>query len=80
MLVIDKKLFSRAIKDKKQKADEKPLIDKLDADHDKNVANIKYQLIEKLFELVNGRTSQGVSNIIRRRNYCKRELSLLKNY
>jgi DNA-directed RNA polymerase subunit beta len=63
-VIVDKKLFSRAIKDKKQKADEKPLIDKLDADHHKNVANIKYQLIEKLFELVNGRTSQGVSNIL----------------
>jgi DNA-directed RNA polymerase subunit beta len=63
-VIVDKKLFSRAIKDKKQKADEKPLIEKLDADHHKEVANIKYQLIEKLFELVNGRTSQGVHNIL----------------
>ncbi len=63
-VIVDKKLFSRAIKDKKQKADEKPMIEKLDADHQKSVANIKYQLIEKLFELVNGRTSQGVSNIL----------------
>ena len=63
-VIVDKKLFSRAIKDKKQKADEKPLIEKLDAEHNKNIANIKYQLIEKLFELVNGRTSQGVSNIL----------------
>jgi DNA-directed RNA polymerase subunit beta len=63
-VIVDKKLFSRAIKDKKQKADEKPLIEKLDADHHKEVANIKYQLIEKLFELVNGRTSQGVTNIL----------------
>ncbi|MDF2448974.1 MAG: DNA-directed polymerase subunit beta [Bacteroidota bacterium] len=63
-VIVDKKLFSRAIKDKKQKADEKPLVEKLDADHHKAVANIKYQLIEKLFELVNGRTSQGVHNIL----------------
>jgi DNA-directed RNA polymerase subunit beta len=63
-VIVDKKLFSRAIKDKKQKADEKPLIEKLDADHHKEVANIKYQLVEKLFELVNGRTSQGVHNIL----------------
>jgi DNA-directed RNA polymerase subunit beta len=63
-VIVDKKLFSRAIKDKKQKADEKPLLDKLDTDHSKDVANIKYQLIEKLFELVNGRTSQGVTNIL----------------
>ncbi|MES2763379.1 MAG: DNA-directed RNA polymerase subunit beta [Bacteroidota bacterium] len=63
-VIVDKKLFSRAIKDKKQKADEKPLIEKLDADHNKEIANIKYQLVEKLFELVNGRTSQGVHNIL----------------
>jgi DNA-directed RNA polymerase subunit beta len=63
-VIVDKKLFSRAIKDKKQKADEKPLIEKLDAEHHKSIANIKYQLIEKLFELVNGRTSQGVTNIL----------------
>jgi DNA-directed RNA polymerase subunit beta len=63
-VIVDKKLFSRAIKDKKQKADEKPLIEKLDADHHKSIAAIKYQLIEKLFELVNGRTSQGVTNIL----------------
>ncbi len=63
-VIVDKKLFSRAIKDKKQKADEKPQIEKLDADHHKSIANIKYQLIEKLFELVNGRTSQGVTNIL----------------
>ena len=63
-VIVDKKLFSRAIKDKKQKADEKPLIEKLDADHSKENANIKYQLVEKLFELVNGRTSQGVHNIL----------------
>ena len=63
-VIVDKKLFSRAIKDKKQKADEKPLIEKLDADHNKAIANLKYQLIEKLFELVNGRTSQGVHNIL----------------
>jgi DNA-directed RNA polymerase subunit beta len=63
-VIVDKKLFSRAIKDKKQKADEKPQIEKLDAEHHKSIANIKYQLIEKLFELVNGRTSQGVSNIL----------------
>jgi DNA-directed RNA polymerase subunit beta len=63
-VIVDKKLFSRAIKDKKQKADEKPLIEKLDTDHHKAIAALKYQLIEKLFELVNGRTSQGVSNIL----------------
>src|SRR6202008_1430889 len=40
-VIVDKKLFSRAIKDKKQKADEKPVIDKLDSEHEKNIHNIK---------------------------------------
>ncbi len=62
--IVDKRLFSRAVKDKKQKAEEKPLIEKLDSDHEKNVYNLKLKLVDKLFVLVNGRTSQGVTNIL----------------
>ena len=62
--IVDKRLFSRAVKDKKQKAEEKPLIEKLDADHEKNIYNLKLKLVDKLFVLVNGRTSQGVTNIL----------------
>ena len=62
--IVDKKLFSRAVKDKKQKAEEKPMIEKLDSDHEKNIYNLKLKLVDKLFVLVNGRTSQGVGNIL----------------
>ncbi len=64
-VVIDKKLFSRAIKDKKSKAEEKPLLDKIDKEHGVDVAALKARLIEKLFTLVNGKTSQGVINILK---------------
>jgi DNA-directed RNA polymerase subunit beta len=64
-VVIDKKLFSRAIKDKKSKAEEKPLLDKIDKDHHADVAALKTKLIDKLFTLVNGKTSQGVLNILK---------------
>jgi len=64
-VVIDKKLFSRAIKDKKTKAEEKPLLDKIDKEHNSDVAALKGRLIEKLFTLVNGKTSQGVMNILK---------------
>jgi DNA-directed RNA polymerase subunit beta len=64
-VVIDKKLFSRAIKDKKTKAEEKPLLDKIDKEHNTDVAALKGRLIEKLFTLVNGKTSQGVMNILK---------------
>ncbi len=64
-VVIDKKLFSRAIKDKKSKAEEKPLLDKIDKEHNVEIAALKSKLIEKLFTLVNGKTSQGVINILK---------------
>ena len=61
-IVIDKRLYSRAVKDKKAKLEEKALVDKLDSDYQKNIADLKTQLIDKLFSLVNGKTSQGVLN------------------
>jgi DNA-directed RNA polymerase subunit beta len=61
-VVIDKKLFSRAIKDKKAKADEKVIIEKLDKEFAEQEADLTSRLVEKLFELVNGKTSQGVYN------------------
>ncbi len=60
-VVIDTKLFSRA--KKTSKAEEKAQLEKLDIKHDKAVKDLKNTLIEKLFEIVNGKTSQGVYNV-----------------
>ena len=60
-VVIDTKLFSRA--KKTSKAEEKAQLDKLDHKHEKAVKELKNTLIDKLFEIVNGKTSQGVYNI-----------------
>ncbi len=60
-VVIDTKLFSRA--KKTSKAEEKAQMEKLDAKHEKAIRELKNTLIEKLFEIVNGKTSQGVFNI-----------------
>jgi DNA-directed RNA polymerase subunit beta len=60
-VVIDTKLFSRA--KKTSKAEEKAQLEKLDTKHDKAVKDLKNTLIEKLFEIVNGKTSQGVYNV-----------------
>ena len=60
-VVIDTKLFSRA--KKTSKAEEKAQLEKLDHKHDKAVKDLKNILIEKLFEIVNGKTSQGVYNV-----------------
>jgi len=64
-VVIDKKLFSRAIKDKKAKAEEKTVLEKIDKEHSVEDNALKAKLIEKLNALVNGKTSQGVLNILK---------------
>ncbi|MFN4235423.1 MAG: DNA-directed RNA polymerase subunit beta [Bacteroidia bacterium] len=61
-VVIDKKLFSRVIKDKKAKVDEKALLAKIDEEFNEAYAELKNVLVDKLFTLVNGKTSQGVTN------------------
>ena len=62
-VVIDTKLFSRAKKEKGGKGEEKAQLDKIDKQHDKNVVALKALLVEKLFELVNNKTSQGVQSV-----------------
>lgn len=63
-VVIDKKLFTRAIKDRKAKTAEKPLLDKIDADFNRSVDELKARLVDKIFILVNGKTSQGVKDYL----------------
>ncbi len=61
-VVIDKKLFSRSIKDRKIKTSTKPILDKIEEEFTRNTTELKSKLIDKLFILVNGKTSQGVKD------------------
>jgi DNA-directed RNA polymerase subunit beta len=61
-VVIAKKLFSRAIKDRKTKAQDKPVLEQLDADYEKDFAALKEKLVEKLMTLLEGRKCNGVFN------------------
>ncbi|WP_394352320.1 DNA-directed RNA polymerase subunit beta [Cryomorpha ignava] len=61
-VVIDKKLFAKAVKTSKSKTEEKSKVDVLDKAFDKDKSELKAQLIEKLAKLVTGKTSQGVFN------------------
>jgi DNA-directed RNA polymerase subunit beta len=61
-VVISRRLFSRAIKDRKAKIQEKEIIDVLDAEYQKSIEELKAKLIDKLTVLVSGKTSQGVYN------------------
>ncbi len=61
-VVIDKKLFSRVVKEKKGKSATKPLLEIIDAELETETARLREVLIDKLFNLVNGKTSQGVKD------------------
>ncbi|MCQ2959752.1 MAG: DNA-directed RNA polymerase subunit beta [Bacteroidales bacterium] len=60
--VIDKKLFTRTVKDRKTKANEKPIIEGYKAEYEKGCKRIKEILVAKLWTLVDGKTSQGVKD------------------
>jgi len=61
-VVIDKKLFSRVVKEKKGKVATKPLLEQIDRDFEVETNKLRDILVEKLFNLVNGKTSQGVKD------------------
>jgi len=61
-VVIDKKLFSRAIKDRKSKAADKAVLETIDKEFDAEAAVLKKVLVEKLMKLVGGKVCQGVNN------------------
>jgi len=61
-VVIEKKLFSRSVKDKRKRSEDKEELGKLELEYEVKFQELKDVLVEKLFTLVNGKTSQGVLN------------------
>ncbi|MEI2823561.1 MAG: DNA-directed RNA polymerase subunit beta [Chitinophagaceae bacterium] len=61
-VVIDKKLFQRAKKDKTAKVREKASLERLDKIHEKNEIDLMDVLVEKLSALLANHTSAGVTN------------------
>lgn len=61
-VVIDKKLFARAIKDKRKRAKDKEDIAELEAKYEAKFVALQDILVEKLFAIVGGKTAQGVNN------------------
>jgi len=71
-IVIDKKLFARAKKDKNAKVKEKTLLEKLEREHLKSVSELTKTLVEdKLMRLLKDKTSQGVFNHYREQVIAK---------
>ncbi|WP_290698208.1 DNA-directed RNA polymerase subunit beta [Lacinutrix sp.] len=61
-VVINKKLFARAIKDKRKRAQDKEDIAQLEGLYNTKFDDLQAVLVEKLFTIVNGKTSQGIFN------------------
>ena len=61
-VVIDKKLFRRAVKDKTKRVRDKEAVASLESSFVSKFNALKENLVEKLFQLVSGKTSQGVFN------------------
>ncbi len=61
-IVITKKLFARAKKDKTAKTKEKSALEKLEKDFEKKVFEIKSILIDKLMTVLNGKVSNSVQS------------------
>ncbi|WP_414000306.1 DNA-directed RNA polymerase subunit beta [Flavobacterium sp. W1B] len=61
-VVLDKKLFARAVKDKRKRTQDKDALGALEMEFEVKFVELKDKLVEKLFVIVNGKTSQGVMN------------------
>jgi DNA-directed RNA polymerase subunit beta len=63
-VVINKKLFSRSVRDRKGKPSEKTVLTKIEEEMNNSLEELKGRLTDKLFILVNGKTSQGVKDYL----------------
>jgi len=61
-VVIDKKLFARSVKDKRKRIQDKEDLKLLEDSYDVKFNELKDVLVEKLYSILNGKTSQGVFN------------------
>ena len=61
-IVIDKKLFTRTIKDKRRRTEDKEHLKNLEIKYDKMFDDLKSTLVEKLYSILSGKTCQGVFN------------------
>ena len=61
-VVLDKKLFAKAVKDKRKRSQDKDALSSLELEFETKFVELKDKLIDKLFNIVNGKTSQGVMN------------------
>ena len=61
-VIIDKKLFSRSIKTRESKKQDKVLLAKIDEEYEAKIDDLKDILVDKLLELTSGLKSQGIKD------------------
>ena len=61
-IVIDKKLFARSVKDKRKRIQDKEDLKLLEDLYDVKFSELKKILVDKLYSVLGGKTSQGVFN------------------
>ena len=61
-VVIEKKLFTRSVKDKRKRNQDKQELEELEDQFDLKFDDLRAVMVEKLFTIVNGKTCQGVQN------------------
>ena len=85
-VVIDKKLFTRSVKDKRKRNQDKQELEALEKVYDEKFDVLKNVLVEKLFTIVNGKTCQGVQNDLgedvlpKGKKYTLKMLSTVEDY
>ena len=62
-VVIDKKLYTKSVKDKNKRLEDKKIINKLESDYDEKFKELKKELVQKLYSVLNGKTSQEIKNL-----------------
>ena len=61
-VVIDKKIFTRIIKDKRKRTLDKEAINELEDEFEVKFSELKSILVDKLFTILSGKTCQGIFN------------------
>ncbi|MDC0117018.1 DNA-directed RNA polymerase subunit beta [Flavobacteriaceae bacterium] len=61
-VVVNKKLFTRPVKDKRTRSEDKDLLIELGKVYDLKFEDLKKSLIEKLYNILSGKTCQGIFN------------------
>jgi len=85
-VVIDKKLFTRSVKDKRKRNEDKQELEALENTYDEKFDALKSILVDKLFTIVNGKTCQGVQNDLgeevlpKGKKYTLKMLSAVEDY